>query len=900
MGNYIFEDDVIVIRQIKDCIFILAINQEGKIVLLKIDRNIISKIGEINIANELIKKIEFMSNQQGLAILSNNSQLYFCRISEKNLETILISENIEGESIKFSEDNLFLINFNFSEICVLFFIDKLKFEKIELMKSNQLDIIESISSTGNYYNFQDDYFDLFVLKFRLKVKINEINPIDKLLMRKYFKKKVNISSKNKKTICNTTKNRVLDNEEYCIKKIDNNGKILIGIAKRDSKMDIWEKRGAKFDFSYSLDKHIGFIKTLIFNSNCNLLVSASSTNEIKIWKKIDGRFCIFQTLKGHTSHIISIQITNNDEFIITQDLFKTIIIWAFKQEKIKIKKKKKLVKRFSLLSLKKKFPFIDSEIKISKCRKYLQISQLFKEIPFFDIKCRCFIKIEEENVKIEKKNFLTKSSEIKIIAPQNIKATKNSLIFISPDNRQVSDEDRAILNEIEKFRENIFTYNQNKNIPVNKSPIRRKLSEKVIINVGLDFGTSTTKVAYRRGSKGKVTPLIFKHKLKNFENYFIPTVAAYDNGDNLLLGFEAAQYLEKNPEEQGLYDFKMLFASEVNEKFNTNRNIQRMKKDFGDYLKKKTLDTDSFKYSYLVVSFLIYCIRKIKELLIIEFPNRILDISINVCIPVDYVNDNKTLNVFKRLLVTAEFIEATHISQITNFKYISQVCRNIQYKEHLTKIFDIPETIAEVASYTLSPSVKNGLHVIIDFGAGTTDICIINICNPKNRNQKFNFYSALVIPFGFRKIDQLKNLKLERKIIPYLKEIWGKTHPAWDNAYTNHLRREDFWKGEKVQIYISGGGASQNAVKEIFSKPRINKEKWEEFKHTLSLLPTPEDYIDNDIPFFRLAVAYGLTNPKPNISLQDYILPKDAKNDTPVPKCKKIYNDDRIPNANWL
>ena len=62
-----------------------------------------------------------------------------------------------------------------------------------------------------------------------------------------------------------------------------------------------------------------------------------------------------------------------------------------------------------------------------------------------------------------------------------------------------------------------------------------------VIQVGLDFGTSTTKIAYRQvNPRGQVRPLIFDHGLEGVPAFGLPTLAMVASDGRLLVGEEAA------------------------------------------------------------------------------------------------------------------------------------------------------------------------------------------------------------------------------------------------------------------------------------------------------------------------------------------------------------------------
>lgn len=131
-----------------------------------------------------------------------------------------------------------------------------------------------------------------------------------------------------------------------------------------------------------------------------------------------------------------------------------------------------------------------------------------------------------------------------------------------------------------------------------------------------------------------------------------------------------------------------------------------------------------------------------------------------------------------------------------------------------------------------------------------------NLEDPKNNNSiLLNIRSALY---------ELKN-----------SEAYYKT---WGKAY-NHFKSESAW--EKVQIFISGGGAKLPFIEEIFSEPWWKHLQHRNVRYPVELLPMPDNYDpgSSNAPFHRMAVAYGLAIPKP--ALEDYKLPREAPDHTP-------------------
>ena len=449
--------------------------------------------------------------------------------------------------------------------------------------------------------------------------------------------------------------------------------------------------------------------------------------------------------------------------------------------------------------------------------------------------------------------------------------------------------------------------------------IRRTL-EKITIWVGVDFGTSSTKIAYRElGEQKEVSPITFSHNLKTYPEYCIPSVAAYDieKGGELFLGAEAAKYLASKPWDEGIRRFKMLVAGHYDKSFceKTNR------KKYFDYLEEidEICDTkhavDELHPIYLTITYLAYILQLARKMIQINYPDNELALVFNVGIPVDQRENSDVFNGFLDILAVAEKLEKTYTTPDNTFQQARKYFQKIKYNKEKARIFAIPEAVAIIASYTSSPGAKDGLYTLIDFGSGTTDISIINI-----KNKELKVWAAKHIPRGMNKVDEIitESIKahmseaelatcfkktgtwsetLDNKIQKSLDELWELTHPVWDQAYRLKMR-QSFWSENEVQVYICGGGAQMSYfIADIFCKYCLFGKKGTEpggrpVNYPIKTIPEPDNYSkyilepDNyskiEVPFSRICLAYGLTIPEP--LLGKYILPADAPNETPQPK----------------
>jgi hypothetical protein len=437
--------------------------------------------------------------------------------------------------------------------------------------------------------------------------------------------------------------------------------------------------------------------------------------------------------------------------------------------------------------------------------------------------------------------------------------------------------------------------------------------QKVYIQVGLDFGTSATKVAFSQLGRGGTQALNFAHKLESFPDYCLPSVSAIDKKGSLLLGVEAARYLASKEWDSGFQRFKVIVAGKYDENFRDTITEDR----FYAYRTKAGYDS-SFTAERLTAIYLAYAMVKSRKMIerLSEYKDAEIDFSYNICMPIDHIENNVVRKTFEEIFDWAERIGHKWWSRGDIFDPLATSYDEEKKRSNFEKrVFAIPEAVAAMASYLLSLRKEQGLHAMIDLGAGTTDLSICNLLIPFGES-KSHWYAARNMPKGTISIERLiaeyltecrgpycctcldvldllektrsgdlpsqntdeRNRQLTKDIYSEISEIRNSDiyYRTWGKAY-NCLRKQTKW--EKVQVLLTGGGSNLPFVEDVFSHPW-----WQQLKVTypVSVLPTPDDYDPGGAraPFQRMAVAYGLARPKPQ--LEDYVMPSDVEDHTPV------------------
>lgn len=458
----------------------------------------------------------------------------------------------------------------------------------------------------------------------------------------------------------------------------------------------------------------------------------------------------------------------------------------------------------------------------------------------------------------------------------------------------------------------------------------QRRSERVRIQVGLDFGTSSTKATFRQLglASQSVQPLLFHSGSVLYPDFCLPSLGAFDTRGRLLLGTDAAEYLSTRAWGEGLTRFKMLVAGQEDSRYLDKDCLTRYQAHV-----QTTLGNDELcPPDALAAVYLAHVMRLVRRRIQKKVRAESLDLSFNTCVPIDQREHSKVLAAFQRIVATAEWLDRSQPpeepGQRAWVELAMQTLPAIAYDETNpeTRVFVVPEAVASVASYLVSLQKRSGLHALVDIGAGTTDLSIFNLSISRKLGTTSFWYAARSIPLGTGQIEErvarelgdvgkgcadadevgsvLRSTNAKTKYYKAIKgeldAIWLRSRKGWGNAF-DHLRTESEWCGAKVQVFLAGGGSLlPQAVPTFRVCPLM--ERWGPYP--CDVLPEPDGYdnLKGSAPFSRLSVAYGLSTPVPELG--KFVLPADSPDHTPPrPKQSERYtssgDDELIPKYGW-
>lgn len=358
------------------------------------------------------------------------------------------------------------------------------------------------------------------------------------------------------------------------------------------------------------------------------------------------------------------------------------------------------------------------------------------------------------------------------------------------------------------------------------------------------------------------------------------------------------------------------------------------------YLGDRQLDLAACDPEALTAVFLAFAMQQALEQLGQIFKGSELSLAFNICIPIDHIQNNAVYQAFRRILSTAETLtgylgpgDRQYWPLLERAKELL-TASSAKDSEPERRVFAIPESVAQVVCYLVSLRKRPGIHAVLDFGAGTTDVSIFNLDIPRREQPTTWWYAARNIPRGTAHLerivasylqerndgltvsedDQVVRLLsrvdgrtsaggeglLHARIVQELQSLRLKTNFAWAEGW-GHLSQQRDWMKEKVQVFVAGGGAGIPYIRHEFSQSWANK-NWGPYP--LGPLPEPEDFdsLGGRAPFQRLSVAYGLTRPRPELG--EHALPSDSPNHTrprPVkPQTDRSALDEVYPTEGWF
>ncbi|MGI9310873.1 MAG: hypothetical protein ACR2P7_04970 [bacterium] len=413
----------------------------------------------------------------------------------------------------------------------------------------------------------------------------------------------------------------------------------------------------------------------------------------------------------------------------------------------------------------------------------------------------------------------------------------------------------------------------------NKTPEKKKTQ----VVIGLDFGTAFTKVVI--SGEGQKYAIPFNGGKEGVEKYLLPTRIYEDSSGN---------YTIDKP-----------------------KHFSNVHTDLKMRILNDNLDADTKKR---IIYYIAFVLQKSRDWLMNEkqaiFSGSQLMWMVNIGLPTEKNFDAKLQCMYRRIVEKA-WRRSTNPCFGTNKE---EETGNFDDQLHPESIQAFPEFAVQIKSYISSPQRQDGIHTLIDVGAGTVDVAVFGIFVREGEN-KLSICAESVKNLGIMALAQhrLKSLnktgtwtpspqdsfpsddKFAEKLgVPktQIEDADAKFRGIVVNEQINPTLRRAKEKDPKkaewrpdipLPLMLCGGGARVDLYKKIttiLAKPGhggpLQKTNLPEFDN-LSVPSLPKS--DKD----RLSVAYGL-------SFEAFDIEEVLRIDTPIENPKK--NTSACPRCN--
>lgn len=380
--------------------------------------------------------------------------------------------------------------------------------------------------------------------------------------------------------------------------------------------------------------------------------------------------------------------------------------------------------------------------------------------------------------------------------------------------------------------------------------------------VGLDYGTHSTKMLLRRRGEGLATVVTVDDPVEGYPPFASPSLVRVGDDGTLTFGGSAARG-------SGGHLYRYL-------------KVELLKRQ-GDVSALAPEMTD-----FLVSAYLAWVIGGIKRHIDARYRG-VVRVSLNMAAPMDYIQGEQDGQLRHRYLRIAQAAWESAFGRDpcpvrqgialrdARMFFAPRLSEGTEIVPREKRSFDVlPETVAPLVSLSLDPQMSGGQYMMIDMGAGTTEISVNRVGLPIG-DQRITCYADSSTELGSRRFEVLESdagcgnpTRLQNLLAEQMRQ-------AWFNGYQkdkdNHCAREA-WK--EITVLTSGGGTRRKDVEIVVQRAQ----QWDRRRLLYAFNPTEVRYMvrrhcpknidlgdgrteaDDPEMLSFLAVAHGLSIPR--------------------------------------
>ena len=443
-----------------------------------------------------------------------------------------------------------------------------------------------------------------------------------------------------------------------------------------------------------------------------------------------------------------------------------------------------------------------------------------------------------------------------------------------------------------------------------------KLERPLRVQLGVDFGTSYSKVAWRLNET--CFPLCFGKRQNVLDDYLVPSAIAFD-GNTFVTGIDFAQANGAVPENQ-ITNFKICVACECQKSSCNVRNCRLTKWDCEKFAPEAQQKEAFFAAAFYLSKLIAQSKKNIKIELEKKGFNKSVPVKwlITTAVPERFSEQSGVMQTYQKILRVAclmaeAFADSQPIDSRADVFSLFNAALELESTRIKMDCFTYPEVAAQVASVTMSRTSEEGLYAYVDIGAGTIDASVFRFS--RVAETPLSTYAASVFKLGAANIEaeaakslphlslrQIKELKEKHinqldallkeedinealeEVLLALKQAANSMRGQSKGSLTSLLKmaydKEPFeYEWKNIKLILGGGGSGinmyKNAANSAFSSNNVRFVK--------SVLPLPGDFQLQGLPsshFHRFAVAYGVSFPfikLPEVATSNQVKPLTKK-----------------------
>jgi len=267
--------------------------------------------------------------------------------------------------------------------------------------------------------------------------------------------------------------------------------------------------------------------------------------------------------------------------------------------------------------------------------------------------------------------------------------------------------------------------------------------------VGVDYGTSGTKVMWKASRVKKNIHIVEfpEYGLPFYQNLIVPSLVSVDSG---------RLYFGNIEDKKKEYKFFVSLKKWMGYEAGLLENVGKLPSWEIEGISRSTYSLSPWGLSALFLGFVLQQTEKaVKNEIGKDFS---LKIYYTFGIPYHFFDNPKCKDLFERAFFVAHYVKGNVYQGITDkeaFELLNEGRRTYNStspEERVTLV--APETQVSVLSQIWSPTHPDGLHAVVDIGAGTTDITFFYVARPFGEVPRITIYATRAFGIGIDDLDR--------------------------------------------------------------------------------------------------------------------------------------------------